>query len=114
MERSKKEHKNKKKKPFTRLQKHAPAALQLAQITTGVKENEDDSDHCAIPLLSPLVLSPTPLLVEDGEEQLAKTTESGNISTREGWQHPAVDGITIDPSKLGALLKSQCVLVDKL
>ncbi|KAI3450331.1 hypothetical protein Pfo_006996 [Paulownia fortunei] len=122
MEGSKKENKNKKRKASTRLQKHAPPALQVDGITTGVcnvKVDDGELARYAIPLLSPLLLSPhDPVVVDAKGKELpaGKSTAPGGGNevatlTTEGWKHPAV-GVMMEPSKLGAMFQSQCMLVN--
>ncbi|XP_038706447.1 uncharacterized protein LOC120001988 [Tripterygium wilfordii] len=104
-------------KPPTRLQKRAPASLQLDQVTNTI-------NSClapmAIPLLSPLVISPPPLT--ETEEFMFPTNCDGGKATQEnmgapltmegGWQHPAV-AVYMEPSAIFAFFQSQCVLVDQ-
>jgi hypothetical protein len=118
-----KEAKAKVGKAPTRLQKHAPASLQLDKIavaaaaaaaTTGPFSASGETPK-AIPLLSPLVLSPEPFS-ETVEKRLL---ESGNGEKRSldspagGWKHPAVAAFT-EPPNLLTRLQSQCVLVDNV
>lgn len=110
------EHVNKNKPPKTRLQKCAPASLQL----TTHHHNDDDtnvnataggfSDACSvIPLLSPLVCSP-PSLPESNQQQKCGDDKTGHVSF--AWQHPAVDAFTEPSSTLFAsIFQSQCTLV---
>lgn len=112
-----KEAKAKAGKALTRLQKHAPTSLQLDKTaTTGPFSASTSTETSkAIPLLSPLVLSPEPL-PETVEKRLL---ESGNGEKRSldspagGWKHPAVATFT-EPPNLLTLLQSQCVLVDNV
>ncbi|XP_059431172.1 uncharacterized protein LOC132164647 [Corylus avellana] len=101
----------------TRLQKHAPASLQLDKIpATSPFSGASGETPKAIPLLSPLVLSPEPL-PETVEKRLSES-ENGHekrslCSPAGGWKHPAVATFT-EPPNLLALLQSQCVLVDNV
>lgn len=118
-----KEAKAKVGKAPTRLQKHAPASLQLDKIAVAAASVATTTDPFsasgetpkAIPLLSPLVLSPEPF-PETVENRLL---ESGNGERRSldspagGWKHPAVAAFT-EPPNLLTLLQSQCVLVDNV
>lgn len=60
-------------KPPTRLQKHAPASLQLDQVTNPYASSSS-GNFSIIPLLSPLIESPKPLA--EGEE--LKLDKTGN------------------------------------
>ncbi|KAI5665971.1 hypothetical protein M9H77_15824 [Catharanthus roseus] len=107
----------------TRLQKHAPAALRLDEITTARNlESCLTSAACVIPLLSPLVLSPP--LPQDQAEQRSTciTGGGGNVNCLQqgrieqsvstvggGWQHPAA-GAFVEPSTLFAFFQTQCSL----
>ncbi|KAL2238403.1 UNVERIFIED_CONTAM: hypothetical protein Sindi_1032000 [Sesamum indicum] len=116
MERSKKDHKNKKRnKPSTRLQKHAPPALQLDDTTAEVKWADVDCAS-AIPFLSPLLLSPiTPFAAQGKELEPAGETNAtgGSNEAAEGWKHPAV-GVMTEPSKLSAVFQAQCMIVNNV
>ncbi|GAV78304.1 hypothetical protein CFOL_v3_21772 [Cephalotus follicularis] len=111
-------------KPPTRLQKHAPASLQLDQV--GVSRNADpyalsaETRLTAIPLLSPLIVSPRQE-TETEEFRFPTCSKSSDTSGDEkkctfaetgGWQHPAVAGCT-EPSSLFAFFQSKCLLVNE-
>ncbi|CAK9142168.1 unnamed protein product [Ilex paraguariensis] len=103
----------------TRLQKHAPAALQLDGIENNGNTEPYASSSCAIPLLSPLVLSPQ-FSHEAEEIRLAGNgnderdhNELGATPASGGWQHPAVDALT-EPSTLLAFFQSQCTIVNRV
>ncbi|KAL2486444.1 Uncharacterized protein Adt_31200 [Abeliophyllum distichum] len=106
------------KKSPTRLQKQAPAALQLDGLTNNVKI---DSTRAVIPLLSPLILSPQPL-IEAKERELpsGENDEQGSNEGKDppskmvgGWQNHAV-GAMAEPSTLRTLFQFQCALVNHL
>ncbi|KAL3850644.1 hypothetical protein ACJIZ3_012526 [Penstemon smallii] len=110
---SKKEHKKKSNKPPTRLQKRAPASLKLNTSNPNVKNDIASATH-AIPLLSPLVLSPVGDVGPDKEKELASGETNGpllNEPASGGWNHPAF-GAMIEPTKLGGLFQSKCMLVE--
>ncbi|PIN05292.1 hypothetical protein CDL12_22181 [Handroanthus impetiginosus] len=119
MERSKKESKHKRNGSCsTRLQKHAPPTLLLRGITAEAEEDGSSSRY-AIPLLSPLLVSPAvpPVVVDVKGKELASgggNVMAGSSTTMaEGWKHPAV-GALAEPSDLGALLQSQCMLINNV
>lgn len=109
------ENVNKNKPPKTRLQKCAPASLQLTTHQNDDNTNVDAkarcfSDACSvIPLLSPLVCSP-PSLPESNQQQKCGDDKTGHVSV--AWQHPAVNALTEPSSTLFAsIFQSQCTLV---
>ncbi|XP_059660790.1 uncharacterized protein LOC132307135 [Cornus florida] len=107
----------------TRLQNHAPAALQLDHVGTYNGNtnpfdsyNETNFSRSAIPLLSPLIVSPPPLpeaeekrFPENGNNQQSGNGENGAQPPTGGWQHPAMGTMT-DASSLFAFFQSQCVM----
>jgi hypothetical protein len=104
----------------TRLQRHAPASLQLDKIdaaaTGSFSAATSGETPKAIPLLSPLVLSPEPL--PETVEKILSESDNGEKRSLQGspaggWKHPAVATFT-EPPNLLALLQSQCVLVDNV
>lgn len=128
------------RKPLlTRLQTQAPPCLQLDLITTTTVTSDEsfsfspsviDSSK-AIPLLSPLVLSPnsneddgdkddkeriiggeSSVVVDDDKDQRQhdEVVEDDVVST--GWQHPAVAPFA-DPSSLIGFFKSQCIITNQ-
>lgn len=115
-------------KPPTRLQKRAPAALQLDDISSSnqiqsassiITKTESFSRN-AIPLLSPLILSPSPLLPPQPEiESIIVSCNNNQVQAVNttgapaGWQHPAVTGTLPEASNLFALFQSQCTLVQQ-
>lgn len=106
-------------KPPTRLQKQAPASLNIDHVSLA-SANETPK---AIPLLSPLILSPQPLLettekqrfvcFDDDQEHDIDHTKSiaAAAAGGGGWQHPAVPTFT-DPSTLLTFFQSQCMIVN--
>ncbi|CAA2984051.1 Hypothetical predicted protein [Olea europaea subsp. europaea] len=99
-------------KSLTRLQNHAPAALQLDGIAKKVKI---DSTRAVIPLLSPLILSP-PRLIEAKESELASgenDKQGSSNKEQDPWQNHAV-GAMAEPSTLHTLFQFQCSLVNNL
>lgn len=116
-----KEAKPKGGKPPTRLQKHAPASLQLDKVAPAVDPSAVSGETPkAIPFLSPLVLSPQPLpetvekrsgesgsddQKDNGEEEKSEALSPG------GWQHPAAPALA-DPAALCTSFQSKCLLVD--
>lgn len=118
-----KEAKAKVGKPPTRLQKQAPASLQLDKVAPAVDPSAVSSETPkAIPFLSPLELSPQPLpetvekrsgpesgsgdQKDNGEEE-----KSDQVSSPGGWQHPAAPALADSPT-LCTSFQSQCLLVD--
>ncbi|KAK3018622.1 hypothetical protein RJ639_003491 [Escallonia herrerae] len=106
----------------TRLQKHAPAALQLDYVASRTDAHPCPSSGapfspCAIPLLSPLVLPPPPLPEADerpsvgsGSNEQGSCDQTGPSQNPGGWQHPAAGTLT-EPASLFAFFQSQCKLV---
>ncbi|KAF5446868.1 hypothetical protein F2P56_032465 [Juglans regia] len=113
---SQKEGKAKVGKPPTRLQKQAPASLQLDKVAVYGETSK------AIPFLSPLILSPQPLpeTLEIRSGKSGSNEEEDNGAKRSkalppggGWQHPAVPVFT-EPEALFTCFQSQCLLVDNV
>ncbi|KAK3147685.1 hypothetical protein QOZ80_3BG0285550 [Eleusine coracana subsp. coracana] len=126
-----------KKRPPSRLQKHAPASLQLEQ-GAGAAPGAWGDGRAPIPLLSPLVVSPTapPTPVweadqqqgaaasgarregEGGGEQLMRAAAArhhGGSTERlphdaQGWRHPALPTPVAEPASLVPLFQSQCAV----
>ncbi|XP_010920521.1 uncharacterized protein [Elaeis guineensis] len=110
------------KKAPTRLQKRAPASLQLDRSINSSARGKADSDSSPtpIPLLSPLILSPTP----EFEADVAPVSEvekkgGGECEDEErmsmpppgGWRHPALPMVVVEPASLLPMFHFQCALV---
>ncbi|XVE79538.1 hypothetical protein DITRI_Ditri14bG0066600 [Diplodiscus trichospermus] len=110
-------------KPPTRLQKHAPASLQLDQMKAEAARscpfgpsNGTSDGPIPIPLLTPLALSPIPF--PETEEFVfpiddKKATKSAPTSATAlfGWKSPAGTGY-VEASPLFSLFQNKCVLVN--
>lgn len=102
----------------TRLQKHAPASLEINKVLNNRFPNPfspSGESSKAIPLLSPLILSPQTLYTESSIQASQNCGNEGrnsspNTSTT-GWKHPAMAPFS-EPSSLCSLLQTQCVLVN--
>ncbi|WOK93787.1 hypothetical protein Cni_G02488 [Canna indica] len=114
------------KQSMSRLQKRAPASLQL-EATPKSADTAWGNDAAAargaasdpIPLLSPLVLSPSAPLwkVESsddsgGNEDAAGTETPSPASPPNGWHHPALQMATMEPASLVPFFEFQCSVVD--
>ncbi|KAJ9172393.1 hypothetical protein P3X46_015636 [Hevea brasiliensis] len=113
-------------KPPTRLQKKAPASLQVTNCGNTnhlVPSKEASSPLTPIPLLSPLILSPPPspqqaeefrFPIVSGEIDKGKEDKKGACYAPGGWQHPAAaaTGGYVEPSSLFTFFQSKCVLVN--
>ncbi|XP_062216077.1 uncharacterized protein LOC133916427 [Phragmites australis] len=127
----------KKQRP-SRLQKHAPASLQLEHAAgAGPGPAAWGDGRAPIPLLSPLVVSPTAPLVWEadqggadrregggGEQQRGAARHGGNVERQEhdappkppppapgaGWRHPALPTPAAVPASLVPLFQSQCAV----
>nr|DAD26501.1 TPA_asm: hypothetical protein HUJ06_027969 [Nelumbo nucifera] len=104
----------------SRLKKHAPTKLQVDRpVSSGIAPSPDMFSNCAIPLLSPLILSPPTLTLPEVEEDKASEKRNGpHHSSYEhkyvptppgGWQHPAITPMP-EPASLLHLFNSQCVV----
>ncbi|XP_062085026.1 uncharacterized protein LOC133791130 [Humulus lupulus] len=134
----------------TRLKAHAPPCLLLDQIISmaavaaepNFPANYSESDSCkAIPLLSPLILSPNTDDDDGDQEQLVngKDTSIGGddddiykgeddkdddqredgvvadddaVTPKNGWQNPAVPNF-VDQSSLFSFFQSQCIIANQ-
>ncbi|KAB1225879.1 hypothetical protein CJ030_MR1G004091 [Morella rubra] len=103
--------------PLTRLQKLAPASLQLDTTDPLAAFGETSN---AIPLLSPLILSPEPVPEttekpqwESGNDERDNGDDGSEASSPSGWHHPAVPMFT-EPAALFTCFQSQCFLVDNV
>uniref|UniRef100_A0A803PUG0 Uncharacterized protein n=1 Tax=Cannabis sativa TaxID=3483 RepID=A0A803PUG0_CANSA len=117
----------------TRLKAHAPPCLLLDQIISMAAvaaeprfpANYPEIDSCkAIPLLSPLILSPNPdaaanddndqerIVDEKDTRENGVVAEDDAVSPKNGWQHPAVPTF-VDPSSLFSFFQSQCIIANQ-
>ncbi|KAG6789350.1 hypothetical protein POTOM_005446 [Populus tomentosa] len=112
-------------KPLTRLQKQAPEALRLDQLSITASTNHSlPASHTSppltpIPLLSPLSVSPPPLPSEAeeftfpvicGDIDKGREADIGDAySEARVWHHPAVAGGYTEPSSLFAFFRSKCL-----
>ncbi|XVF68836.1 hypothetical protein PTKIN_Ptkin11bG0033000 [Pterospermum kingtungense] len=119
-------------KPPTRLQKHAPASLQLDQMkadaAAGAARNGDFGASnggtyeaaTPIPLLTPLAMSPSVRFPETEEEFVfpiddrKEPAEPAPTPTSAvfGWKNPAGAGY-VEASALFALFQNKCVLFNE-
>lgn len=115
-------------KPPSRLQKQAPPILQLDLVPIPASTNpfstSNEANDKAIPLLSPLILSPEPFLEaterrasESGNEQIGGDDEKDVIDTTpnsppEGRKQPVVSNAFPDASSLFTFFQSQCMIVN--
>lgn len=114
----------------TRLQTHAPPCLQLDLITAMASSSAEPfprseiDSRKAIPLLSPLDLSPKIDLHNDEDRIIgghtSTTTDDDDevaandaVSPENGWQHPAVPATFADPSSLFGFFQSQCIIANQ-
>lgn len=107
------------RKPPTRLQARAPASLELGQITLYAATAVADSlvTPMAIPLLSPLVLSPGNLAEEallDGDRVAGKqddvsADDDAARSPKSPWQYSEVSSFD-EPCYVFSFFNSQCVI----
>lgn len=105
----------------SRLQKHAPASLDIDKVLSERPSNPFGEASKAIPLLSPLIISPQPLYAEVKVE--APTLENNRNDTSvgrdrssfstpsPGWEHPALASFP-EPSALCGFFQKQCVFVN--
>lgn len=114
----------------TRLQRHAPASLDIDKVLSDRSSNPFAETSKAIPLLSPLILSPQPLYAEITIQSLKTTSENSSINHGScnvneggssssssstpgsaGWEHPAMASFP-EPSSLCSFFQKQCVFVN--
>lgn len=111
-------------KPRMRLQQHAPAALQLDAIIDPNPSSNAMAFSCsAIPLLSPLILSPQsqPEAVEERLPGVGEQPDNDNnnvsggteIMVGGGWVHPAM-GTYAEATSMFDFFQSQCTLVHRV
>ncbi|CAN6295620.1 unnamed protein product [Urochloa humidicola] len=131
-----------KKRPPSRLQKHAPASLQLEQgaaAGAGAGPGAWGEGRAAIPLLSPLVMSPTMPVWEADHNQSGRSSGEQQQQQRGaarhggggerlaahdasprppapapaaggGWRHPALATPVAEPASLVSFFQSQCAV----
>lgn len=110
-----------KEKSPSRLQKQAPASLQVDRTTNALSFRQSPNSHTPIPLLSPLILSPTLLSEVETEDEV---DEGSRQDPREddkvvglpplgGWQHPAAP-MSMEPSSLLKFFQSQCAVANSV
>ncbi|GAB2274406.1 hypothetical protein Dimus_009172 [Dionaea muscipula] len=93
-------------RPRGRLQKHAPASLQLNNHNHNPYANATASFAAVIPILSPVILHQMPLpetdvkAVESGERGAGVNHEQLPlvVPRAQGWQHPALNAFTFGTS----------------
>ncbi|WOL06940.1 hypothetical protein Cni_G15675 [Canna indica] len=110
-----------KNKPPSRLQRRAPATLQL-----DANMQQPDNGAAPIPFLSPLVVSPAPLWEAADDYSASKRPElnkGGDVDAQKapmttspsfppaGWRHPALSMAAVEPASLGPLFEFQCSLM---
>ncbi|KAJ0984021.1 hypothetical protein J5N97_002377 [Dioscorea zingiberensis] len=99
-----------------RLQSLAPASLEIEAKNTSSLREEDAAARAPIPLLSPLVLRPSPFLLEnvvrDELEEKAQKVEVGREEEFSGWRHPALAETAPVPVSLAPFLKAQRALAN--
>ena len=99
-------------KPPTRLQRHAPASLQLDQMKVDAARTSGAATP--IPLLTPLALSPNPF--PETEEFVFPTVDKKAATPAPtpiafDWKIPAGAGY-VEASTLLALFQNKCVIVN--
>ncbi|XP_061337937.1 uncharacterized protein LOC133284841 [Gastrolobium bilobum] len=105
----------------TRLQKHAPTCLDIDKVLNALPSNPFGEASKAIPLLSPLILSPQPLDADITIQAQISENDSNRTSINHGrgssptpspgWVHPAVPPFP-EPSSLCSFFQKQCVCVN--
>ncbi|KAK7261511.1 hypothetical protein RIF29_27825 [Crotalaria pallida] len=112
------ENKAIKKGSPTRLQKRAPASLEINKVLNGNPFGEPSK---AIPLLSPLIISPQqPLFASEttafeninGNHSKSNEGRSASSTPSNGWEHPAM-GPFPETSALCNVFQKQCVFVNR-
>lgn len=103
----------------TRLQKHAPASLDTDKVLVDRPSNPFGEASRAIPLLSPLVLSPQPtyadITIQVGtseKNESAACASSSTPSPTTGWEHPAIISFPEPSSTLCSFFQKQCVFLN--
>jgi hypothetical protein len=110
----------KRNRPPTRLQRHAPTSLDIDKVHNERPSNPFGDSSKAIPLLSPLILSPKPLIYADITIQARKSeisnyrdegSRSSSSTSGSGWEHPAIASYP-NPSSLCNFFQKQCVFTN--
>lgn len=102
------------KKPtsLSRLQNQAPASLQINTNKIKASFTWEEDDAAPIPLLSPLVVSPSPLMWDGNddaaEEEKVSEANMEATSSPEGWRHPALLVPVLEPASLVPFFEFQC------
>ena len=104
------------KKLPSRLQKQAPAMLQLDPCRVNCESWENGPpSQSPIPLLSPLIVSPDPLqdVPMDADVEEVAAEEKGRTSLQNVeygvWRHPALSPmVMMEPASLLPLFQAQC------
>lgn len=106
----------------TRLQKHAPASLDIDKVLNNRPSNPFGEASKAIPLLSPLILSPQPTYADITVQVRALEKENNGMNEGRsacasytpstGWEHPAMASFPEPSSTLCSFFQKQCVFVN--
>ncbi|KAK7325027.1 hypothetical protein VNO77_29051 [Canavalia gladiata] len=92
----------------TRLQKHAPASLDIDRPSNPFSEGSK-----AIPLLSPLILSPQPMYADINiQVPTLENSNAINEAPTTGWEHPAMASFPDPSSSLCSFFRKQCVFMN--
>lgn len=103
--------KKEKKKSSTRLRKHAPTFLEIGNKPINPFSIKD-SNSKAIPLLSPLMLSPQILYAANTIQTQILQNNGNDINNGiRIWKHPAMDPFQ-EPLSLCNFLQKQCVIMN--
>jgi len=106
----------------TRLQKHAPASLDIDKVYCDRPSNPFGEVSKAIPLLSPLTFSHQPIYEDitahvGTSENIEKNNGSGGMNENRtlctGWEHPAMASFPhASSSSFCSFFQKQCVFVN--
>ncbi|KAL1298454.1 hypothetical protein AAHE18_18G034400 [Arachis hypogaea] len=102
----------------TRLQMHAPASLEIEKVIGSRPANPFGEASKAIPLLSPLILSPETTAkqsIESSQNNNGSSNDEGkrnssSSTSNAGWEHPAF-ALFPEPN-LCNVFQKQCVFVN--
>ncbi|MED6119043.1 hypothetical protein PIB30_008264 [Stylosanthes scabra] len=103
----------------TRLQMHAPASLEIDKVIDSRPANPFSESSKAIPLLSPLILSPDTAAKQwiessqnnnngSSNDEGERNSSSSTLNTR--WEHPAL--ASFPEPNLCNVFQKQCVFVN--